>query len=80
VAKPVEKRVIVENCFSNRTVVGKTVCLEPYDWLEVGKKRPPVLYGAHYRDTNRTFDMPKELDRLLQMMRVESLDDLDEAA
>jgi site-specific DNA recombinase len=33
-AKPEEKRWMVENCLSNRTVVGKELCLEPYSWLQ----------------------------------------------
>jgi len=53
-AKPDEKRCIVENCFSNRTVSGKEVYLEPYDWLREGKIGRPVLVGAHSRDTPRT--------------------------
>lgn len=31
------KRVLVENCFSNRAVVGKKLCLEPYSWLKSRK-------------------------------------------
>ena len=29
-----EKRWMVDNCFSNRTVVGKDPCLKPYSWLQ----------------------------------------------
>ena len=29
-----EKRILVENCFSNRTVVENRPCLEPYSWLK----------------------------------------------
>ncbi|WP_424970631.1 recombinase family protein [Dinoroseobacter sp. S76] len=50
-----EKRAIVQNCFSNRTVSPKDVCLEPYDWLQRGKIAYPVLVGAHLRDADRTF-------------------------
>jgi len=32
-----EKRQIVKNCFSNRTVVGKNLCLEPQTWLKSRK-------------------------------------------
>ncbi len=32
-AKPPEKRWMLENCFSNRTVSGRELCLEPYSWL-----------------------------------------------
>jgi DNA invertase Pin-like site-specific DNA recombinase len=58
-----EKRVIVENCFSNRTVSPKNVCLEPYDWLQTGKVACPVLVGAHLRGEDRTFS------RLLELLR-----------
>ncbi|MFZ7093738.1 recombinase family protein [Primorskyibacter sp. 2E233] len=36
-ANHAEKRRIVKNCFSNRTVVGKNLCLEPYKWLNSRK-------------------------------------------
>lgn len=36
-AKPLEKRWMVENCFSNRTVVEKSLCLEPSNWLQVSE-------------------------------------------
>ena len=32
-----EKRQIVKNCFSNRTVVGKNFCLKPQSWLQTRK-------------------------------------------
>jgi len=32
-----EKRQIVKDCFSNRTVVGKNLCLEPQTWLKSRK-------------------------------------------
>ena len=44
-AKAPEKRVLVENAFSNRTVVGKKVWLEPRNWLterEFAKLSPMV--------------------------------------
>lgn len=34
-AEPLEKRWMVENCFSNRTVTGRELCLEPSNWLQV---------------------------------------------
>ncbi|GGD35255.1 recombinase family protein [Sinisalibacter lacisalsi] len=34
-AKPLEKRWMVQNCFSNRTVTGRELCLEPSNWLQV---------------------------------------------
>ena len=53
-AEPSEKRIIVENCFSNRTVIGKDVYLEPHNWLEEIEMASPVCVGAHLRDTSRT--------------------------
>ncbi|MDU8914022.1 hypothetical protein RXV88_22480, partial [Aestuariicoccus sp. MJ-SS9] len=49
-----EKREIVENAFSNRTVVGKAVELKPHQWLQLRQTTPCVFYGAHYRNTYRT--------------------------
>ena len=62
-----EKRVIVQNCFSNPTVAPKNVCLEPYDWLQRGKIACTVLVGAHLRDEDRTF--MKLLDLLMTRPR-----------
>jgi site-specific DNA recombinase len=53
-ADPVEKRMIVENCFSNRTVVGKNPVLEAYNWLLMGENGDGVPNGGHDRDRNRT--------------------------
>ena len=36
-AKPADKRCMVENCFSNRLVVNKNVELQPSDWLQIRK-------------------------------------------
>ena len=67
-----EKRVIVQNCFSNRTVSPKNVCLEPYDWLQRGKIACPVLDGAHLRGEDRTH-LTKEdklTDTLLKLLHL----------
>ncbi len=79
-AKPAEKRVIVKNCFSNRTVVGKNVCLEPRNWLKEGRVGRSVLCGAHYRGEPRTSDVPKEAEKLLRLRNGESAEDIDEAS
>ena len=52
-ADPREKRVLLENCFSNRIVVGKNVELEPYNWLRKAKFGSGVLGGAPDRYTYR---------------------------
>nr|WP_283055066.1 zinc ribbon domain-containing protein [Thetidibacter halocola] len=49
-----EKREIVENAFSNRTVVGRNVDFEPYQWLQPDRLTQGVLSGALCRDTYRT--------------------------
>lgn len=64
------KRRIVENCFSNRTVVGKTLCLEPYNWLSEAKN-PKLSPLVTQNDT---------LLELLRMFRSRGVDDLDQAA
>lgn len=53
-ADPPEKRDIVENAFSNRTVAGKYVELEPYDWLQRHETALGVLESdpERYRDTD----------------------------
>ncbi|MEW9921340.1 recombinase family protein [Marimonas sp. MJW-29] len=53
-AQDAEKREIVENAFSNRTVVQNRVELEPCDWLKVVKSGMCVFDGGLDRDTSRT--------------------------
>lgn len=53
-ASKAEKREIVENVFSNRTVIRRNVELEPFDWLQAGKAGLPVLFGGPSRDGSRT--------------------------
>lgn len=50
-----EKRRIVNSAFSNRTVVGKELYLEPSEWLQAAQQAPSVLCGAPERCTSRTF-------------------------
>ncbi len=49
-----EKRQMVQNCFSNRTLTGKSLCLEPQDWLVQLKNGTCGPSGALGRDTLRT--------------------------
>jgi site-specific DNA recombinase len=53
-AKPAEKRTMVQNCFSNRTVHGRKLCLEPQNWLVEAKNALDVPNGAPQRHTSRT--------------------------
>ena len=72
-AKPPEKREIVENAFSNRVVAGKNVELEPYDWLRLPASAPNVLKcdPERYRDT----DLPgvpagvNSLEKIIAVMK-----------
>lgn len=71
ILKPAEKRVFVENTFSNRTVKEKRPCLEPYPWVYEAKNRSGVLYGAPHRHTDRTDIVPDDivpLKRVLMLM------------
>lgn len=54
-AKAPEKRVLVENCFSNRTWDGKCVYLEPSELVLAAKDDHNVPNGGPFRDTIRTF-------------------------
>ncbi len=74
-AKPPEKRQIIENTFSNRAIAGKNVEFEPYDWLSRPDSVPGVLKcdPERYRDTNLP-DVPvglKNLERLLSLKKGE---------
>ena len=62
---PGHGREIVENAFSNRTVVRKSVELKPHDWLQASDFTQPVLSGAPYRDTSRTQPGISRLIKLL---------------
>lgn len=81
-----EKREIVENAFSNRKVVEKQIDLEPYDWLQPGKMDLPVFFGAHYRDTSRTFasepetklEPKRRLNRLIALLRAATIENINE--
>ena len=65
--KPAEKRMFVENTFSNRTVVEKEPCLEPYSWVQVGNHEACVPSGDPYRHIDRTFGIPHELRRVFDL-------------
>ncbi|MEW9920376.1 recombinase family protein [Marimonas sp. MJW-29] len=64
-ATPMEKREIVENAFSNRTVVRRNIELKPQHWLQPSDSTQPVLSGTPYRDTSRTQPGISRLIKLL---------------
>ena len=53
-ANPAEKRRMVENAFSNRTVCPENVYLEPYNWLSEIKNVSSVSNGDPDWITSRT--------------------------
>ena len=54
-AKPAEKRRMVENAFSNRSVCPENVYLEPHNWLLEVKNASGVSDGDPKGDSYRTF-------------------------
>jgi len=64
---PEEKRVFLENAFSNRTVIGKSVYFEPHLWLENAVTYGGVPSGDPHRYTDRTFRPQNELKRLFRL-------------
>lgn len=64
--KPAEKRVFIENTFSNRTVVGKKPCFETYPWLHNTDDGLYVPSGEPSRYTDRTFGPPETIKRLFE--------------
>ena len=61
-----EKREMVENCFSNRTLSGKNLVLEPSNWLCEVKLLGGVPVGDPRRPTDRTFFTDETLRGLLR--------------
>ena len=54
-ADSAEKRLLIENCLSNRTWDGKCIYLQPSDLIQTVKDTRCVPYGGPYKDTIRTF-------------------------
>lgn len=53
-ANRTEKRVLIENVWPNRTVIGKKPSFEAYSWVIKGENRSPLLGGTQQRDIDRT--------------------------
>ena len=65
---PHEKREIVEMITSNRTVIGKSVVLEPQNWVHTVQNTVSVYGGDPYRGTSRTFNTLR-LEQMLCLIR-----------
>jgi DNA invertase Pin-like site-specific DNA recombinase len=63
-ANRVEKRMIIENVWPNRTVSGKKPAFEPYSWVTRTENDMSLLGGAQERCIDRTFDLPDQLFRV----------------
>ncbi len=63
---PTEKRILIENTFSNRTVIGKTPYFKPHDWVCQAQKGGSVFSGLPNRVTNQTFEVPKPISCLFE--------------
>ena len=70
-ADPDQKRLMIENCFSNRRVIRKYVELEPRNWLQFDNNGLGVFSGALERYRDRTFRHDDEdltpLGKMLEM-------------
>ena len=77
-AKPEEKRLFVSLATSNRTVIGKSVDLEPSNWLEAGHSVLTAPYGEPCRPTSRTSPetLLRQLDDLAETLRKPTVRDL----
>lgn len=81
-AQPHEKRLIVRLATSNRTVAGKSVCLEPSNWLETAQASLTAPNGAPHRPTSRTSPEVQErqlgalLERIKPLKEPDLLEDL----
>ncbi len=66
--RPHEKRVFIENTFSNLTVVGKKPVLEPFPWVLEYQNLGGVSFGDPCRHTDRTFELPEQLKHLFKLL------------
>ncbi len=64
--KPSEKRVFIENTFSNRTIAGRKPCFEPCSWVQQVETDMCVPFGEPSRHTDRTFGLPEAIKRLFE--------------
>ena len=69
-ATPEEKRSLVENCFSNRRLIGRNLELEPQNWLSELKCETRVPDGDPHRHTSRTFFPEDVLDGYRKVLAI----------
>ncbi|PCH68508.1 MAG: hypothetical protein COC12_09925 [Rhodobacteraceae bacterium] len=70
--KPAEKRIFVENTFSNRTVIVKNACIEPCSWVQMAQTGQGVPSGEPHRHRDRTNIDPADkspLKKVLGLMK-----------
>ena len=73
--KPSEKRVFIENTFSNRTVAGRKPYFEPCSWVQQVETDMCVPFGEPSRHTDRTFGPPEAIKRLFERYSEKQDDD-----
>lgn len=61
-----EKRLFVENTFSNRIVVGRKPYFTPYSWLQSTSNDVPVPFGGEDGATTPTFSIPEAIYHLFK--------------
>lgn len=61
-----QKRELVIFAFSNRLAVGKSLLLEPSNWVLTLQNALPALVGAPHRDSSRTFERIEKLLKEIQ--------------
>ena len=76
--KPDEKRVLLKNTFSNRTVVGKEPKLQPSKWVTQVHNSLSVFAGPPTPYKHRTSELPKELQIMFRLMSGETAHDIED--
>ncbi|MFD1156810.1 recombinase family protein [Roseovarius aestuarii] len=86
-AKPAEKRWMIENCFSNRAVIGRELCLKPYSWLQsrnfseltplVNNNGPVIELIEHF---DRSEPIPEKSEQWRRNLKNQRPDNLKNAA
>ncbi|MCF6271567.1 MAG: recombinase family protein [Rhodobacteraceae bacterium] len=67
---PAEKRMFVENTFSNRTVIGRKPCVEPYSWVTHAQDTLCVPSGEPDRHRDRTKIVSDDILALRRVLKL----------